>query len=73
MQKLKIVEFANSVDLEETAHYELPHLDLHCLPCYLSILNMIAGTKHFSNFADVNFCHSLCLHFKCYTDSLVHK
>ena len=27
-----VVEFANSVDLNEEAHYELPHLDLHCLP-----------------------------------------
>ena len=25
-------EFANSVDLDEVAHNEPPHLDLHCLP-----------------------------------------
>ena len=24
-------EFANSVDLDEVAHKEPPHLDLHCL------------------------------------------
>ena len=25
-------EYANSVDLDEVAHDEPPHLDLHCLP-----------------------------------------
>ena len=24
-------EFANSVDLDEVAQYEPPHLDIHCL------------------------------------------
>ena len=37
----KIAEFANSVDLNEVAHNEPPHLDLHCLPSSLWILNMI--------------------------------
>ena len=27
----KIAEFANSVDSDEVAHGEPPHLDLHCL------------------------------------------
>ena len=27
----KITEFANSVDLDEVAHNEPPHLSLHCL------------------------------------------
>ena len=31
----KLAEFANSVDLDEVAHYEPPHLDLHCLPSSL--------------------------------------
>ena len=31
----KIAEFANSVDLDEVAHDEPPHLDLHCLPSNL--------------------------------------
>ena len=35
------VEFANSIDLDETAHYELPHLDLHCLITIFWILDMI--------------------------------
>ena len=26
-----MAEFANSVDLDEAAHHEPPHLDLHCL------------------------------------------
>ena len=29
---MKIDEFANSADLDEVAHNEPPHLDLHCLP-----------------------------------------
>ena len=33
--KTKIVEFANSADLDEAAHYEQPHLDLLCLLCRL--------------------------------------
>ena len=28
----KIAEFANRVDLDDVAHKEPPHLDLHCLP-----------------------------------------
>ena len=28
---MKISEFANSIDLDEVAHNEPPHLDLHCL------------------------------------------
>ena len=31
----KIAQFENSVDLDEVAHNEPPHLDLHCLPCSL--------------------------------------
>ena len=31
----KIAKFANSVDLDEVAHNEPPHLDLHCLPSSL--------------------------------------
>ena len=30
-----IAEFANSVDLDEVANNEPPHLDLHCLPSSL--------------------------------------
>ena len=29
---MKIVELGNSVDPDEVAHNEPPHLDLHCLP-----------------------------------------
>ena len=31
----KIAEFGNSVDLDEVAHNEQPHVDLHCLPSSL--------------------------------------
>ena len=32
LTETNIAEFANSVDLDEVAHNEPPHLDLHCLP-----------------------------------------
>ena len=37
MPKVNIVVhvFANSVDPDEVAHYEPPHLDQHCLPSSL--------------------------------------
>ena len=38
---MKIAEFATSVDLDEEAHNEPPHLDLHCSPSCLEILSMI--------------------------------
>ena len=31
LQETEIAEFANSVDLDEVAHNEPPHLDLLCL------------------------------------------
>ena len=34
---------ANSVDPDETAHYEPSHLDLHCLQKYLSWSNGLTG------------------------------
>ena len=34
-QKMIIAEFANSVDPDEVAHYEPPHLDLYYLPSSL--------------------------------------
>ena len=36
VSKRKIAEFANSIDLDEVAHYEPPHLDVHCLHCSLN-------------------------------------
>ena len=33
--KTKIAEFANSINFDEVAHNEPPHLDLHCLPSCL--------------------------------------
>ena len=38
---MKIAEFANSIDLDEVAHKEPSHQDLHCLPSSLWILQMI--------------------------------
>ena len=35
LPEAKIVEFAKSVDLDEVAHHEPPHLDLHCSPSSL--------------------------------------
>ena len=60
--KNKAPEFANSVDRDEAAHDELPHLDLYCLHCSLEIHNNITNldmpwTKHFfsANFKEVDF------------------
>ena len=36
-----MVEFVNSLDPDEVAYDEPSHLDLHCLPSILRILNMI--------------------------------
>ena len=45
---MQIAEFTNSIDLDEVAHNEPPHLDLHCLPASLRIHNMIKlGLKFF--------------------------
>ena len=44
--EMKIVEFANSVDPDEVAHNEPPHLDLYCFPSILTILSMIAWVKY---------------------------
>ena len=33
--EVQIAEFASSVDLDEMAHNEPCHLDIHCLPCSL--------------------------------------
>ena len=61
----KIAQFANSVDLDEVAHNEPPHLDLHCFPSSRLILNMVKlGFKcfcFFFKFADENFvvCFSI--------------
>ena len=38
----KTTEFANSVDLDEVAHDEPPHLALSCLPSSLLTLYMIS-------------------------------
>ena len=51
----KIAEFANSVDFDEVAHNEPPHLNLQYLLCSLWILNMIwFGLNNFWKFADEN-------------------
>ena len=35
LPETKIAEFTNSADLDEMAHNEPPHQDLHCLPSSL--------------------------------------
>ena len=39
--EMKIAAFANSVDLDEAAQHEPPHLDLHCLSSSFLIFNLI--------------------------------
>ena len=63
----KIAEFEYSVDLDEVAHNEPPHVDLHCLLSSLSILNMILlGFNILRKFADENFvvCFSVVKELK---------
>ena len=38
---MKTVEFANSIDSDEVAHYEPSHLDLHYLPSSFLIFAII--------------------------------
>ena len=37
----RLAELANTVDPDETAHYEPSHLDLQCLPSSLCTFNII--------------------------------
>ena len=50
---MKILEFATRIDLDETAHDELPHLDLHTV-CLL-VLHMIKTKNSYFNFSDIIF------------------
>ena len=38
---MKKVKFENSVDPDEAAHNELPHLDLHCLPSSFVVVEVL--------------------------------
>ena len=50
-----IAKFENTVDPDETAHYEPSHLDLQCLPSSFLFFNIMQFIlKVFQNFADVN-------------------
>ena len=52
----KTAEFSNSVDLDNAAHDEPPHQDLHCLSSSFRLLNKIQLDKTIIEiFADVNF------------------
>ena len=56
----KIAELANNVDLDEVAHDEPPHLDLHCLSSSLRVPIMKKlGLNIFRKFADEKFCRLL--------------
>ena len=55
-----IAEFANSVDLDEVAHYEPPHLDLYCSSLWsLNSQYDITRTKHFLKICGQKFCRLL--------------
>ena len=46
--ELSVDEFANSIDPDEAAHNEQPHLDLHCLPSKsVNFQSDIAWMKYF--------------------------
>ena len=61
---MKTAEFANHVDPDEVAHYEPPHLDLHCLVWSLHSQYDIAWTKLFSKFLQTSFLLSAFWSFK---------
>ena len=57
---MKISEFANNEDLDEVAHNEPSHLDLHSLSSNLRMLNMIKlGPNNFLKICRQKFCHLL--------------
>ena len=47
MPKMKIAEFANSIDPDEMAHNEMPNLDLHRFPQVFESQYDTAWRKHF--------------------------
>ena len=51
---MKIFEYASSIDPDEVAHYEPPHLDQHYLPSSLQILS-VKRTKHLLKFRRRNY------------------
>ena len=55
---MKIVDFAKSVDLDEVAHNEPPHLEIYCLSSSLWILNIIYSLDltFFENLQTKIFC-----------------
>ena len=60
----KIIEFANIVDPDTArrvgaAHNELPHLDLHCLPSFLLILDSHSALVNFIVSTLCSRCHLL--------------
>ena len=44
---------ANSADPDNMAHYELPHLNLHCLLIQLLSFLVLAFSLHFLPFLDI--------------------
>ena len=59
-QRRKKAKFANGLDLDEVAHNEPPHLDLHCLPSRsLNSQYNIAWSLHFLKICRRTFCRQL--------------
>ena len=56
--KHEMVELSNSTDPDETAHNELFHLDLHCLPFSLKILNIYSLDETFFLYSSYFCCLS---------------
>ena len=57
--KMKIVELASSVDPDETAQNELPHLDLHCLLSSLLSFQCDRLYQTFLEILQIKLCHLL--------------
>ena len=53
----KTAKFANSVDFDETAHYEPPHQDLHCFSSVYSLNSQYDTTGQ-------NDCHNELFNYR---------
>ena len=61
---MKLAKFANSVDPDKAALNEPPHLELHCFPCSLSVLQYdITWPNIFLKFCSFNFVVCFFLFF----------
>ena len=65
-KKMKIYAFANTVDPDEVAHNEPPHLDLHCLPVFFKFSVLYCLDEYiFLKFCRYQFCQLFPFFLAC--------